>query len=88
MYTFSNRFQLSVRTSCPYPYADGSDLVTIPCTVGSLMTVSDGLVYSTQVANLTPFTAYEYRLNVWNRAGSADQPAVAMATTLPAGGSV
>lgn len=75
-----------MRSSCPHPYAvDGGGLVVIPCSVGSLTTVLNDLVYHAHVANMTPFTKYEFQLNVWNQAGSADQPAVAFATTLPAG---
>jgi len=74
-----------MRTSCPYPYADVTSGVVIPCVVGPLITVANGLTYSAHVANMTPFTKYEFELNVWNQAGSSDQPAVTFATTLPAG---
>ena len=74
-----------MRTSCPYPYADVTDSVVIPCVVGPLITVLNDLVYSVHVANMTPFTKYEFHLNAWNQAGLSDQPGVTFATTLPAG---
>ena len=80
-----HRFQLSMRTSCPYPYANGTDRLVMQCSVGPLTMVASGLVYSTHVTSLLAYTKYEFQLNVWNQAGAADQPAVTFGITLPAG---
>lgn len=80
-----DRFQLAMRSSCPYPYADSDDHVVMPCTVGSLRSVLNGLVYTAHVGNLTPYTTYEFQLSVMNQYGSAEQPSTVLGTTLQAG---
>ena len=74
-----------MRLACPYPYADGSNSVVIVCTEGLFQIVLDSLVYSAYVSSLTPFTSYQFQLRPRNAAGYLSVPAVATATTLPAG---
>jgi usherin len=79
------RFHLLWRSVCPYPYADTSDKVSIPCVVGLYTdVVLTGLVYTAYVDRLKPYTKYEYQLSVDNEAGTIDQPVTTYATTLPA----
>jgi len=81
------RFELWVRETCPYPYADADDALAawLTCEPGPLRSVVTALVYSARVDDLTPYTGYEFLLSVDNEAGSVEQPVSTHATTLPAG---
>jgi len=83
--TFVDRFQLWVRQSCPYPYADVGDSLILYCRPSDPQLVLRSLVYSASVDNLTPYTKYEVQLSVDNEAGSIQQSVSTYATTLPAG---
>lgn len=74
-----------MRTSCPQPYANDDDEVSIPCSDSPYSMVARGLQWFAHVDNLRPYTLYEFKLDVQNEAGGLDQPLTVSNNTLAAG---
>ena len=79
------RYVLRVQRTCPQPYADADDGVNIPCTEGEEKTEARGLLFSTRLTGLQPYTAYRLSLQAYNSAGGLERPANVVNNTLPAG---
>ena len=80
-----SRYELSMRTACPYPYADFDDEVQLQCVVGRWLSIYRGLELEHVASNLIPYTTYEFRLQAYNQAGGLEVPPMARETTRPAG---
>ncbi len=79
------RYELFVRSGCPQPYSDPTDPVTIPCNMESAwQSKAKGLIFSTHIDQLQPYSAYDFRLQAYNKAGALDNPPVIQGITLPA----
>ena len=80
------RYELQMRLSCPHPYADSDDRVTINCTLGAWHVQAVGQqLYSKQVTGLTPYTQYEFRVLVSNNRRMLEDPPTASHNTRPTG---
>ena len=85
-YSFCARYELSMRQACPFPYADDDDEVTLSCTESQYVNRARGkTVMHAMVTGLTPYTKYEFRLQVSNAAGQLETPVTASSVTLPSG---
>ena len=74
-----------MRTACPYPYADFDDELELQCTEGRWISLVRGLELEYVASNLIPYTSYEFRLQVYNKAGGLENPPLVRDTTLPSG---
>ena len=79
------RYEISMRIACPYPYADFDDQVKLQCIEGQWISIFRGLEMEHVASKLIPYTTYEFRLQVFNKAGGLEVPPVVRDTTLPAG---
>lgn len=74
-----------MRRTCPYPYADDDDEVTITCLEGTWDQIVDDLVYEATVSDLNPYLRYECIVDAVNEMGGLESPPSVIAKTLPAG---
>ena len=72
---------MSMRQSCPHPYADADDNVEIVCEASPWVTQVRGVVFKHHVENLLPYTNYQYQLNAFNEAGGLVAPPVVTVPT-------
>ena len=66
-------YTLSMRMICPYPYADPSDALIYPCLPTPWVTKTRGTALLAHITNLTPYTRYEFRVEVENIVGTISQ---------------
>ena len=79
-----DRYVMSVRRTCPYPYADDDDEVSLACEDGPWSEVVSGLFLRASVSDLTPYMRYECLVDAVNEEGGLEAPPSVVATTLPA----
>ncbi len=74
-----------MRSACPYPFADFEDAFELQCNTGRWINIYRGLDLQHTASRLIPYRTYEFRLQVFNRAGGLEVPPIVKDTTLPAG---
>ncbi len=74
-----------MRSGCPQPYSDATDKVKIPCNPGAQwQSRARGDIFTVHIDNLQPYSAYDFRLQAYNEAGSLADPPIVQGFTLPA----
>ena len=75
-----------MRQECPYPYSDDDDEVTMLCTEGQYVTrARGGNTLHVHITGLTPYSKYQFQLQVSNMAGQLESPVTASGVTSPTG---
>ncbi|ELU01149.1 hypothetical protein CAPTEDRAFT_219707 [Capitella teleta] len=78
------RYIVHMRMGCPHPYADNNDPVVMDCTEGPWTEITNDLVTSVSVDDLSPYTRYECRVDAVNEIGGIENTPEVTAITLPA----
>lgn len=81
LFFFTNRFLLYQRMACPLTLQPFSQF----CKVGEPKKIFEGLLMEFTVADLLPYTAYEFQVQAENSVGGVDTPIWVRAETNSSG---